>query len=94
MGILKRRGADPSPERESKMGAFEYEWWTVDVKTEGGTITYEFKGKNRENVIKQINKEVKKSNDPDLPWWERGARIIEVFWNTLTLDRVGYQRKF
>ena len=63
------------------MKTFEYEWWDVKAKCLTGTYTLEVKAKNRENAIKQFNKK----NFPD---------VIEFLWDTLTLDRKGYQRLF
>lgn len=77
------------------MANFNYEWWTVDVKTPVGVITMEFKGKDRAHVVKQIEKEVRYSNSNEnltLHWTEQHNQILEVYWDTLTLDRVGYQR--
>ena len=44
---------------------------------------------NKENIIRQIKKEVKEINSG-----KRGyqPQIIEVYWETLRLDRIGYQR--
>ena len=79
-------------------GSFQYEWWTVDIIYTTGKDCTEFKGKSKDHVIRQINnwveKKNKKHNDPSLPWWERGDGVIEILWETLTLDRVGYQRLF
>lgn len=68
---------------------FNYEWWTVSIKSTTGVDTWEFKGKNRENIIRQITKEVKAVNSV-----KRGfvPQIVEVYWNTLKLDRIGFQR--
>lgn len=63
------------------MASFNYEWWTISIKCWTGTYTYEFKAKNKENVIRQIKREAK--DDPS---------IVEIYWDTLKLDRVGYQR--
>lgn len=38
------------------MANFNYEWWTVSVKCLTGTYSYEFKAKNKQNVIRQIKK--------------------------------------
>ena len=59
--------------------SFNYEWWTVRIKERTGILTWEFKGKNKDHIIKQIQKEMKKGD------------ILEVYWDTLTLDRIGYQ---
>ena len=78
--------------------SFQYEWWTVQMTVEGhGVMTAEYKGKSREHVIKQIEKEIVFTNSEknlSAPWWERQNRILDVFWNTLTLDRIGYKREF
>lgn len=60
------------------MSAFHYEWWHVKAKCLTGTYTLEVKAKNRENAIKQF------SNNFD--------DVIEFYWDTLILDRIGYQR--
>lgn len=65
------------------MANFQYEWWTVDIRYRVGICSTEFKGKNRDSVIRQIKKE--EASD-DL--------IIEVLWDTLQMDRKGYQRRF
>ncbi len=62
------------------MGAFQYEWWNVKAKMPTGLYTLEVKAKNRENAIKHFKK--------DFP------QVIEFIWDTLTLDRKGYQRRF
>lgn len=78
------------------MSSFNYEWWTVKIQDEAGTLTWEFKGRSKENVIKQIQKEVKDSNSEANAMrdvFHRKAKIIKVFWETLKLDRIGYQRE-
>lgn len=80
-------------------GSFQYEWWTVDIRLGVGRITAEFKARDKEHVIKQIEREVKKTNSPEnlaKPWYDRTWRqpIKEVYWETLKLDRVGYERRF
>ena len=77
--------------------AFQYEWWTIEMEdTCNGTLVYEFKGKSKDHVIKTIKTYVKKINaaakNTDLPWWERGAEIYTIKWETLKLDRIGHQR--
>jgi len=68
---------------------FHYEWWAVSIKATTGVDTWEFKGKTKENIIRQIKKEVKAINSG-----KRGfvPQIVEVYWDTLTLDRIGFQR--
>jgi hypothetical protein len=74
------------------LSTFQFEWWTVEVRECTGRITWEVKAKNKENAIKQIQKMAKDHNKeiqrmrPDFE--------TEIFWNTLTLDRKGYQRLF
>ena len=60
------------------MEKFQYEWWNVKSKEPTGTYTLEVKAKNRENAIKQFKKMAEG----------------EIDWNTLELDRKGYQRRF
>lgn len=65
------------------MANFQYEWWVVDIRYRAGICSVEFKGKDRDSVIRQIKKE--EASD-DL--------IVEVLWDTLQMDRKGYQRRF
>ena len=77
------------------MATFHYEWWTVDILLDVGLTTCEFKGKSKETVIRKIKREFKASNTPEnlnAKWWERKNQMIEVYWDTLKLDRIGYQR--
>ena len=78
------------------MAGFEYEWWTVDITTEGGRCGCEFKGKNKENVIRQIEKEIEFTNSERnlSKGFMREPRIITVHWDTLELDRKGYARRY
>lgn len=79
------------------MSSFQYEWWTVRIQEPTGQYLMEFKGKNKETVIRQINKYVAETNSQKnlaKPWWERKSPIQEVFWDTLKLDHVGYQRLY
>ena len=62
------------------MNNFQYEWWHVKAKCFDGMCTLEVKSKNKENAIKKFQKDF-----PD---------VVEFYWETLTLDRKGYQRKF
>lgn len=75
--------------------SFQYEWWTVEMLIQGhGRMTAEYKGKNKESIIKQIRKEVAFTNSEKnltADVWHRQNRIQEVFWDTLKLDRIGYQ---
>ena len=74
------------------MGQFQYEWWTVKAKEATGLATWEVKAKNRSGAEKQIVKMAKEHDDfvqkvrPDFN--------TEVFWDTMNLDRKGYQRRF
>ena len=79
------------------MKNFEYEHYTILLREPTGKITYEIKAKNRESAIKQINTLVKKSNSEQNlseSIFNRITPILEVFWETLTLDHVGYNRLF
>jgi hypothetical protein len=69
------------------MTKYHYEWWTVQVQETTGLTTWELKGRDQEHVVKQIKKQAKEQNDN--PYC---GNVIEVYWNTLKLDRVGYQR--
>lgn len=75
--------------------SFNYEWWTVVIKQSVGISTFEFKAKSKENAIKQIQRYVVESHSSanmSNPVWMRIPPIQEVYWDTLKLDRVGYQR--
>lgn len=71
---------------------FEYEWWTVDVREATGRITYEVKAKNRKNAEKQVIQMASRHDEfiqkvrPDFK--------TEIYWETMKLDRTGYQRRF
>lgn len=75
---------------------FEYEWWTVVIRQTVGTNTFEFKSRSKEHAIKQIQRYVDKSHSSEnlnqTCLWDRIAEVEEVYWDTLKLDRVGYQR--
>lgn len=76
---------------------FQYGWYTIDIVESSGKMTYEFKAKSKDHAVKQIKTMVAKRDKIDnasLPWWDREPKILEVCWNTLTLDREGYQRRF
>lgn len=75
--------------------SFNYEWWTVSIKDQSGTNEWEFKGKSKEHVVRQIEKEIADTNSEKnraKDYWHRKPAIIEVYWDTLKLDRIGYQR--
>lgn len=77
--------------------SFQYQWWTVDVQYPHGRLATEFKGKSKDHVIKQIKKWVSDCNSEksqSKPFWVRPSQVIEVFWDTLVLDRTGYQRLY
>ena len=77
------------------MANFNYEWWTVDIIFENGTYTCEFKGRNKSTVIKQIQKMVEENNSEKNQMrdvWHRQPKVIAVNWESLKLDRIGYQR--
>ena len=79
--------------------SFEFEWWTVSIRFPTGIQKCVYKGKTKETIIKQIEREVKKSNSPEnlaRPVFDpkRKQQILEVLWDTLTFDRKGYQRLF
>ena len=79
------------------MGQFQYEWWSVRLLHPTGWMTWEFKAKDRDHVVQNILREVKDSNsakNAQRPFWERKARILSVDWDSLTLDRKGYQRRW
>jgi hypothetical protein len=83
------------------MGKFHYEWWTVKAKTVIGVIAIEVKAKNKDGAIRQFEKQKKISDEwfgqyfsGVKPTTRPPTRIFEIYWETLTLDRVGYQREF
>lgn len=79
------------------MGEFKFEWWTIDIRDECGRMGWEFKGKDRDHVIKQIEKEIKSTNskrNASSDVFHRRPKILEVYWDTLQLNRIGYTRKF
>lgn len=74
------------------MGNFQYEWWNVNLREATGLIILEVKAKNKDGAIKQIKRYAKKHDEevqavrPDFH--------TEIYWDTLKLDRTGYQRLF
>ena len=72
--------------------SFEYEWWHVEAQEATGKYTWEVKAKSKDGAIKQFKKMAQKHNEfvqkvrPDFE--------TVIFWNTLTLDHKGYQRRF
>lgn len=77
--------------------SFEYEWWTVSIKFTTGTYICEFKGKDKEHIIKQIKREFAKSNSSEnlaKSWIDpkKKNQMLEVYLDTLTFDRKGYKR--
>lgn len=77
------------------MAEFHYEWWTVDIRDACGRMTWEFQGKDRDHIIRQIEKEVKFTNSEKnalMDFWHQKPKILEVYWDTLKLDRIGYRR--
>lgn len=73
------------------MGQFQFEWWTVEVNAPAGRETWEVKAKNKDNAVKQIKKWAKEENEFFFP---RCGKTVEVLWDTMTLDRKGYQRLY
>lgn len=79
------------------MAQFQYEWWTVEITDESGTNVWEFQGKSKESVIRQIEKEVRDSNSEEngkKSFWNRKPRILNVNWDSMKLDRKGYRRQY
>ena len=74
------------------MGQFQYEWWTVSVREATGVVVWEMKSRNKDAAIKQIKRMAKKHDE--FIQQRRPDFRTEVFWDTLTLDRTGYQRRF
>lgn len=78
------------------MTKFHYEWWTVEIKFHTGVLVCEYKGKCKESVIRQIKRDFEESNsEKNLNckyWWEQKDQMLEVYWDTLKLDRIGFKR--
>ena len=73
-------------------GQFQFEWWDVEIKEATGQITLEVKARNKDGAIKQIKK-IAEKHDKDVQA-VRPDFHTEILWDTLTLDRKGYQRRF
>lgn len=78
--------------QEDGMGQFQYEWWNIDLKEATGLITLEVKAKSKDGAIKQI-KRIAEKHDKEVQAVRPDFRT-EIYWDTLTLDRKGYQRRF
>lgn len=83
------------------LSTFQFEWWTVEVREATGKITWEVKSKSKDGAIKQIKKwadehtrDVQTGHIGGFTVAPRPDFETEVFWETLTLDRKGYQRRF
>ena len=74
------------------MVQFQYEWWTVTAREATGTIVWEVKARSKEGAIRQI-KQMAREHDKFVQK-SRPDFHTEIFWDTLTLDRTGYQRRF
>lgn len=61
------------------MQNYQYEWWNVKIKFRTGTYIAECKAIDKEHAIKQF---------------EKFDDVIEIYWDTMKLDRKGYQRRF
>ena len=72
--------------------SFEYEWWHVDLREATGRTTLEVKAKSKDGAIKQIKKFAEKHNKEVQAVRPNFNTVI--YWDTLTLDRKGYQRLF
>lgn len=76
-------------------GTFQYEFWTVEILYDVGRMLVQYKAKDKEHAIRQIKKEIKDTNSEknlSAPWYKRRNRVVDVAWETLTLDHVGYIR--
>lgn len=73
------------------MTTFNYEWWHIRIKDQTGTMTWEVKAKNKESAIRQIKAQVQRINSGKEMF---AAKILEVYWDTMVLDRTGYQRLY
>ncbi len=81
------------------MANFHYEWYTIEIKEPAGWVVIEIKAKDKAGAVKQLERMREKSNSPENkartpldPKWI--APVLEVKWETLKLDRIGYQRLF
>lgn len=74
------------------MAQFQYQWWTVEAREATGRIVWEIKAKSKDGAVKQIKK-IAAQHDAFIQK-ARPDFKTEVFWDTLTLDRTGYQRLF
>lgn len=88
----KEPGLIPRQRGNDMARSFEYEWWTVEVQEATGKYKWEVKAKNRSNAEKQILKWAKEHDEevnrvrPDFK--------TTIYWDTMVLDRKGYQRLF
>lgn len=74
------------------MGKFQYEWWTVEAREATGKCTWEVKARSKDGAVRQIEK-MAEAHDLEV----QGVRpdfCTKIFWETLSLDRTGYQRRF
>ena len=74
------------------MKQFEYEWWTVEVNEATGRYTWEVKAKNRIGAEKQITR-MATNHDNEVQKVRPDFKTV-VYWDTMKLDRKGYQRRF
>ncbi len=79
-----------SADADAKMSAFQFQWWTVEVREATGKMGWEVKAKTKENAIKAIKKRAKEHDE--FVQKHRPDFQTEIYWDTLTLDRDGYQR--
>lgn len=78
------------------MGSFQYEWWTMNCIVCGMSMTLEVKAKNKENAIKQFKKMADIDKAITFADKIRAKQLSEgkMLFDTLQLDRKGYQRRF
>lgn len=69
------------------MSKWHYEWWTVKVQETTGVWTWEVKARSKKHAIGQIKKRVRDQNADT-----HQGDVVEVFWDTLELNRIGYWR--
>lgn len=78
------------------MNKTHYTWYTIDVIEQTGLVRWEVKALNEDHAIRQIKDRVREQNlraeNTYLPVLIRGGRVLEVLWDTLQVDRIGYQR--
>ncbi len=74
------------------MGAFQYEWWVVKAREATGIIDWQVKAKSKDGAIRQL-KQMAIDHDEEIQRVRSDFNTV-IFWETLTLEKKGYQRNF